>query len=313
MRRRGGPIGAPSSALASARPPRSQAAGGRSTAPGSARGARRRRGCTVRVRRHAAGRVRRVTTVDLVTGASGLVGGNLVRALVAHGRRVRILIRPQSRTEHLADLADVEAVLADVTAPASLGRACAGGEHVYHCAALVSMWPRLEEAMWRVNVAGTDHVLAAARRAGVRRVVHCSSVDAIGLPESDAPSTEETPWNWDRLGFDNPYARTKYESQQRVLAAARADVDAVVVNPTFMLGAYDTRPSSGRMILEVAAGKAVGYPAGGNNFVFVEDVAAAMITAAERGRRAECYILGGADLTYREIFTLIADVLGKRP
>ena len=250
--------------------------------------------------------------VDLVTGATGLVGGNLVRALLARGRRVRVLVRPSSRAPHLAELPDVEHAPGDVTDPDSLAAACAGMEDVYHCAALVSMWPRMADAMWKVNVEGTDHVIAAARRAGVRRLVHCSSVDAIGLPEDGTPSGEETPWNWDRLGLDNPYARTKYESQRRVLAAART-LDAVVVNPTFMLGAWDARPSSGRMILEVAAGKAVGYPAGGNNFVDVEDVAAGMIAAAERGRRGECYILGGVDLTYREMFTLIAEVLGVRP
>jgi dihydroflavonol-4-reductase len=251
--------------------------------------------------------------VDLVTGATGLVGGNLVRALAAHGRQVRVLLRPSSRTDLLADVPGIEHVLGDVTEPETLARACAGTEHVYHCAAVVSMWPRMAETMWQVNVIGTDNVVEAVRRAGARRLVHCSSVDAIGLPESDAPSTEQTPWNWDRLGLDNPYARTKYESQQRVLEATRRDLDAVVVNPTYMLGAYDARPSSGRMILEVAAGKAIGYPAGGNNFVDVEDVAGAMIAAAERGQRGECYILGGVDRTYREMFTLIAEVLGVSP
>jgi dihydroflavonol-4-reductase len=252
-----------------------------------------------------------VTGLDLVTGASGLVGANLVRALAARGRRVRLLVRRSSRTTHLDDLPGLERALGDVTAPETLVAACTGVEHVYHCAALVSMWPRQAAAMWRTNVEGTEHVIAAARRTGVRRLVHCSSVDAIGLPESDAPSTEETPWNWDRLGFDNPYARTKYEAQRRVLAAA--DLDVVVVNPTFMLGAYDARPSSGQMILEVAAGRAIGYPSGGNNFVDVEDVVQAMIAAAERGRRGELYILGGANLTYRDAFTLIAEVLGVRP
>jgi dihydroflavonol-4-reductase len=147
----------------------------------------------------------------------------------------------------------------------------------------------------------------------VRRLIHCSSVDAIGLPEGDAPSTEETPWNWDRLGVDNPYARTKFVSQQRALAAAAADLDVVVVNPTYMLGAYDVRPSSGQMILESAAGKAIGFTRGGNNFVHVEDVADAMLAAAERGRRGELYILGNANMSYREIFTLIAEVVGASP
>ncbi len=249
--------------------------------------------------------------IDLVTGATGLVGGNLVRALVARGRRVRVLLRRPGST--VDGLAGVEPVSGDVTAPESLVRACDGVEHVYHCAALVSMWPRRTREMWRVNVDGTDHVLDACRRAGVRRLIHCSSVDAIGLPEGCAPaSTELTPWNWDRLGVDNAYARTKWESQRHVLAAAARDVDAVVVNPTYMFGAWDARPSSGRMILEVAAGRAVGWTSGGNNFVDVEDVVAAMIDAAARGVRGESYILGNDNMTYREIFAEIAAVLGVR-
>jgi len=248
---------------------------------------------------------------DLVTGAGGLVGQNLVRALIAGGRQVRVLVRRPVAA--LETLGGVEAVRGDITVADDLARACDGVEHVYHCAALVSMWERLGDAMWRTNVEGTDRVLDACRRAGVRRLIHCSSVDAIGLPEGDAPSTETTPWNWDRLGVDNPYARTKWESQRRVLAAAAADLDAVVVNPTYMFGPWDTRPSSGRMILEVAAGKAIGWTSGGNNFVDVEDVALAMIAAAARGVRGECYILGHVNLTYREIFSEIAGVLGVRP
>ena len=249
---------------------------------------------------------------DLVTGATGLLGINLVRALAARGRGVRILVRPSSRTSHLDDVPDLERVMGDVTDRESIVRACAGVERVYHCAAVVSMWPRLAAAMWQANVVGTEHVLAAVRRTGVARLVHCSTVDAIGLPEGDAPSTEETPWNWDRLGLDLPYPRTKYEAQRRVLAAAATDVDAVVVNPAYMFGPHDARPSSGRMILEVAAGRAFGYTTGGNNFVDVADVTDAMITAAERGRRGELYILGGANLSYREIFAEIAGIVGRR-
>jgi dihydroflavonol-4-reductase len=251
--------------------------------------------------------------IDLVTGATGLVGGNLVRALVARGRQVRILVRPSSRTAHLDDLPTLERTVGDVTEPESLVAACDGAEHVYHCAALVSMWARRAEAMWQVNVGGTDHVIAAARHAGVRRLVHCSSVDAIGLPESDAPATEDTPWNWDRLGFDNAYARTKLVAQEHVLAAARADLDAVVVNPGLVLGPYDTRPSSGELILGVAAGQALGYPSGGNNVVDVGDVAAGMIAAAERGERGQLYILGGENLSYRDLLTRVAEVLRVSP
>ena len=149
----------------------------------------------------------------------------------------------------------------------------------------------------------------------MQRLVHCSRVDGIGLPENDeAASDENKVWNWDKLGCENAYARTKYESQRLVLdAASEKRIDAVVVNPTYMLGAYDPKPSSGQMILEVAAGKAMGYTAGGNNFVDVEDVAEAMISAANKGTNGEMYILGGKNMSYKEIFTLMADVLGVSP
>jgi dihydroflavonol-4-reductase len=267
-----------------------------------------------------------VMPIDLITGASGLLGGNLARALCARDRRVRILVRKNSKTSHLDDLA-LERVPGDVTDPSSLPAAFEGVENVYHCAALVSMSAWQAGQMWRVNVLGTQNVVRAARDAAVRRLVHCSSADAIGL--CTQPSTEATPWNWDRLGLDNPYARTKYLAQRHVLQAAGApfdracperirkaygkQVDAVVVNPTFMFGAYDVRPSSGQMILEVARGRVRGYPAGGNNFVDVQDVAEAMIAAATHGKCGEVYILGHENLSYREIFGRIAKILRLSP
>jgi dihydroflavonol-4-reductase len=251
-------------------------------------------------------------TIDLVTGATGLLGANLARALLARGRRVRVLARPSSNTHYLDDLPGLERALGDITDPASLPAAFQGVEHVYHCAALVSLWRSRAEQIHRVNVGGTANVVRAARRAGVQRLIHCSSVDALGLAETE-PATEATPWNWDRLGLENPYARTKHLAQQLVLQAAATDLDAVVVNPTFMLGAFDARPSSGRVILEIASGKAWGYPLGGNNFVDVQDVAEAMIAAAWRGQRGRCYILGHENLSYREIFGRIAQVLRLSP
>lgn len=252
-------------------------------------------------------------SIDLVTGATGLVGGNLVRALVARGRRVRVLVRSHSRTFHLAGLPGLERVQGDITDLPSLRSSFRGVENVYHCAAMVSMWAGHAAQMWRVNVTGTQNVIQAVRESWVRRLVYCSSVDAIGLPEAGYTSAEATPWNWDRVGLDVPYARTKYEAQKRVLWAAEAGLDAVVVNPTFMFGAYDPRPSSGRLILEIAGGRVRGYPVGGNNFVDVEDVVEAMISAAERGKRGECYILGNQNLTYREIFTRISKIVRSSP
>ena len=249
--------------------------------------------------------------MDLVTGATGLLGGNLVRALHAAGRRVRILVRTNSKTSHLDDLDGVERVEGDITNAASLHAAFNSVENVYHCAAMVSMWPAMDQQMVAVNVEGTRNVIHACGECNIRRLIHCSSVDGIGLPEKGEPAADEgKAWNWDKLGFEMGYARTKFESQKLVLQAAnQGRVDAVVVNPTYMFGAYDPKPSSGQMILEVAAGKAVGYTAGGNNFVDVEDVADAMIRASTKGETGEMYILGGQNMTYKEIFSMIAEVL----
>jgi dihydroflavonol-4-reductase len=248
--------------------------------------------------------------IDLVTGATGLVGSNLVRLLLAQKRRVRLLVRKTSNRARFEGLNGLEFVEGDVNDPASLPAAFSGVEHAYHLAANVTVTPRMTDAIWRTNVTGTEAILQAARESGIRRLIYCSTVDALGLPEGPEPATEETPWNWDRLGVENAYARSKYEAHQRVLAAAKAGLNAVIVCPAFMFGAYDARPSSGQLILAVARRQLPGYPGGGNNFVDVEDVTQGMLSAAQLGRAGEVYILGGKNLTYQEIFTVIARVVG---
>jgi dihydroflavonol-4-reductase len=161
-------------------------------------------------------------------------------------------------------------------------------------------------------VTGTENVLRAAAAAGVRRVVHCSSVDALGLPPRGQSSDETARWNWDELGLENAYARSKYEAQCVALAAAREGQDVVVVCPTFMFGAYDPHPSSGAMILAAARNPFLPVLPGGNNFVDVEDVAEGMIAAAARGCPGEVYILGNENMTYGEIFARISTILGRR-
>jgi len=249
----------------------------------------------------------------LVTGASGFLGGNLARLLIEEGHAVRVLARRTSNLACLADLGGWERVEGDITAAESLPAALAGVEVVFHCAARVEMPRRMTAAIWAANVTGTENVLAACRQAGVRRLVHCSTVDAIGLPEGDQPADESTPWNWDRLGVENAYARSKREAHRRVQAAAADDLDAVLVCPAFMFGAYDPHPSSGRLIQQAARSPFILDPGGGNNFVDVLDVARAMIAAVEKGRRGETYILGGENLPYAAIFALIRRALGLRP
>jgi dihydroflavonol-4-reductase len=254
-----------------------------------------------------------MTSIDLITGASGLLGANLVRTLANQGRRVRVLLRSRSKTFHLDDLPNIEKVYGDITNPQSLETAMHKVNYVYHCAAQVSLARKLNADIVQTNVEGTQHVLDAAQKSNIRRLIYCSTVDALGLPENGTPSTEETPWNWERLGVATAYARTKYAAHQRVLAAARNGLlDVVLVCPTFMLGAFDLRPSSGQLILTLAHSRfSIGLK-GGNNFVDVQDVVDGMITASETGRTGETYILGHANLPYNEIFTMISSALGKK-
>lgn len=258
-----------------------------------------------------------MSKINFVTGASGLVGGNLARELAARGERVRALVRKNSITKAIDGLAGVEKVDGDITDAASLERGMQGCDRVYHCAADVRMWIVPMDTMRRVNVEGAQNVFNAAKKCGVRRVVHVSTVDAIGFGTHDGfgamnkPSVESTPWENDKYRI--PYMITKFEAQQLALKMNGPDIEIVIVNPTFMLGPWDVKPSSGAMIVEVAKGVAKIYTPGANNFIHIGDVVEAMIAAMERGKPGEMYILGNENLSYRDAFTKVAKVVGVPP
>ena len=254
----------------------------------------------------------------LVTGATGLAGGNLVRELAGRGEAVRVLVRNRSNLAAFQDLPSVGRVQGDILDRDSLEKALHGIEEVYHCAAMVSMWVPDRMKMWRINVEGTRNVLEVSQQKGVRRVVHMSTVDAIGFhtPEGwgsrEKPSHEGVPYQND--GLKIPYMQTKHEAQQVALKfAGEGGLDVVVVNPTYMLGPYDVKPSSGSMIVQVVKKRAKGYTTGGNNFVDVRDVAVGTVSAMEKGRSGELYILGHENLSYKEAFSRIARVVDVPP
>nr|HEX4316562.1 NAD-dependent epimerase/dehydratase family protein [Kofleriaceae bacterium] len=246
-----------------------------------------------------------------ITGASGLLGGNLAAELIAAGHRVVATRRRGTRAEHLADLA-IEWRDADLGATDALAAAFAGCAAVFHCAAAVTIARDVTPEMTAANVTGTANVIAACERAGVARLVHTSSVVAIGLSTDGKPCDETARWNFDELGFVDAYAITKHRAEEVVRAAA-ARVDAVIVNPTYMFGPRDARPSSGKLLLDVVRRRVPGWTPGYNNFVDVRDVARGMIAAWQRGRRGERYILGGHDMTYGDMMHAAARVAGVRP
>jgi dihydroflavonol-4-reductase len=169
-------------------------------------------------------------------------------------------------------------------------------------------WRMLDE-MRRVNVEGTRLVAEASRTTGAR-LVQVSSVNALGLTGDGSPADEETPFG---NTVECPYVVTKREAERVVLDEVDRGLDAVIVNPVFMLGAWDWKPSSGRMLLEVAQGKGLFAPPGSQHFGDVRDIAAAIATAGDRGARGRRYILGGHHLSFLEAWTLFARVTGRRP
>jgi len=229
----------------------------------------------------------------LVTGATGLVGGNLARMLVQErGEQVKVLVRAGANTVALDDL-DIEQVQGDLTDPASLALAMQGCDRVYHSAALVSMWNGHLEQMRRVNAGGTVNVLQAAMDAGVQRVVHVSTNGVIGMGTREAPADETAPF--DPAAYGTAYSVTKREAHDAALDFAARGLDVVIGCPTYMFGPWDIKPSSGTLIIESARGKLKLYPPGGNNIVPVADVCRGLVLACERGRTGEAYLLASQD------------------
>lgn len=249
-------------------------------------------------------------TLAVITGASGLLGGNLAAALRAERVQVRATRRPSTKIDHLAHL-DIEWVHADLDDRPGLTRAFAGADVVFHAAAAVEVTPTLSPAMRRANVDGTAAVLAAMRASGAGRLIHVSSVAAIGLSTDGRPVDESGRWNFDRYGLADGYSQSKHLAEELVRAAG--DVDAVIVNPTYMFGPLDARPSSGQLILDVVRRRIPGWTPGINDFVDVRDVARGTLAAWRKGARGQRYILGGERMTYRAVFDRIARLAGVAP
>jgi dihydroflavonol-4-reductase len=235
-----------------------------------------------------------------VTGATGLLGNNLVRALVARGERVRVLVRGGATRP---ELAGIPLTIADGSLDSPLERCFDGADVVVHAAAQVRIGRRDADHMHRVNVDGTRAVCAAVERCGAR-LVHVSSVDGLGLRSLAHPADEMvSPRREEEVA---PYITTKRAADAVVRASA---TDHVIVHPTFMLGPYDWKPSSGTMLRAIARGRGRIAPPGANNFVHVQDVVHGIIAAAD-GPRGRAWILGNENLTYREAWSLFARVTG---
>ncbi|MDY7225371.1 NAD-dependent epimerase/dehydratase family protein [Hyalangium rubrum] len=245
----------------------------------------------------------------LLTGATGLLGANLAHLLCSQGEKPRLLVREASDRRGLRGLVYEEARGDLFDAPA-LRAALKGITHLYHVAGTVRFDPFSRKDVARTNTQGTRDVMEAARTAGVKRVVVVSSVASVGHGTLDRPATEDSLYNFEG---DNPYHLSKLEAEKLALAYSDAQMEVLAGNPSFVIGPYDVRPSTSELVLQVARGLTPVYPTGGCNVVNAMDVARGLQLIMRQGRPGERYLLGGENLTFRQLLTIIAEEAGVAP
>lgn len=247
----------------------------------------------------------------LVTGATGCVGANVVAALLARGYDVRAMHRTSSSLDALDGL-DPELVVGDILDPASLIAASKGCSLVFHVAAISDYWRTPAERIYQVNVEGTHNVLAAALETGVERLVFTSSIGALGLPQAGRLLDESSTFDLRPRSF--PYGHSKHLAERAVQEAVAQGLDAVIVNPTGVIGARDIHFIGGSVLREVKRGLLWFAPPGGLNWVDAETLGLGHVLAAERGCTGERYILGGENVSHRAAIEIVAEVVeGRRP
>ncbi|OYT70897.1 MAG: dihydroflavonol 4-reductase [Chloracidobacterium sp. CP2_5A] len=243
-----------------------------------------------------------------LTGGTGFVGASVLRELLAGGAAARALARPNGDRRNLEGLS-FELVEGDLDDPALLTRAMEGCEWVFHVAARYSLLRRDRAEIYRANVDGTRHILQAARAAGVKRIVHTSSVAAIGVPSEGGVADETFQATADELVSD--YKKSKFLAEQLARDAAREGLPVVIVNPSTPIGPYDVKPTpTGDIVLRFLQRRMPAYVDTGMNLIYVRDVAVGHIRAAEKGRVGERYILGHRNMTLKEILDLLASITG---
>ena len=246
----------------------------------------------------------------LLTGATGFIGSRVARKLLKKGANVRVLVRKNSNLENISDL-PLDIVYGDLTKPETLLPALEGCEVLFHVAAEYKLWVPEPKTLYKTNVEGTLNIMKAALRKGIKRIVYTSSVATLGLNPDGSPADEETPVTInDMIGH---YKRSKYIAEEKVKKMIKTEnLPAVIVNPSTPIGPGDIKPTpTGRIIIEAASGKMPAYVDTGLNIVHVDDVAEGHILALEKGKIGERYILGGENLTLKELLEKIARFTGR--
>lgn len=243
-----------------------------------------------------------------VTGATGFLGSHVARVLVEQGARLRLLVRSTSDVRNIADV-NAEQVEGDLRNTESFEKALAGCDALFHVAADYRLWVRDPEQMYRSNVEGTRSLIEVARKQGVRRVVYTSTVATMGFGSNGTLTDENSPVSLDDM--IGPYKRSKFMAEQAAFEAARAGVDVVVVNPTTPIGERDLKPTpTGRIVVDFLKRRFPAYVDTGLNLVDATECARGHVQAFEKGKAGERYILGGENLTLKQILDRLAAITG---
>jgi dihydroflavonol-4-reductase len=241
-----------------------------------------------------------------ITGATGFIGSHVARALAAQGADLRLLVRKTSRMDNISDLR-AETVQGDLREPESLKNAMAGCDFVFHVAADYRLWVRDPEEMYRSNVEGTRAIIQAAQESGVRRVIYTSSVATMGFTNDGRVATENSPISIQQMV--GHYKRSKFMAEEIAVEAGRKGANVVVVNPTTPIGEYDIKPTpTGRIVVDFLKRKFPAYVDTGLNLADVKEVARGHLLAMDKARPAERYILGGENLTLKQILDKLAEL-----
>jgi dihydroflavonol-4-reductase len=245
----------------------------------------------------------------LVTGGNGFLGANLVHDLHENGYNIRIIVRQGADLSALSGI-PCEVMFGNIDNKEDIQKVISGCDLVIHAACITGQWSISFEEYERVNFTATKYIADTCLELGVKRLIYVSTANTMGPGSKSIPGNELS--GFTLFKANSGYINSKYLAQQYVIEMVAAKgLQAVVVNPTFMIGPMDTKPSSGKLMLYGVSSRVVFYPSGGKNFVYIKDVSKGIINAITKGKNGDCYLLAGHNLTYKEFFQLVNTTANK--
>ena len=246
----------------------------------------------------------------LITGANGLLGANVARVLFRAGEQIVLFVRPNAGLTGVVDL-PCQIIYGDIQDAEAVANAVNQVDAVIHAAATTDMNPHPFSYYESININGTKNVIRAMVANTGKRLIYVSTANTFAPGRKRVPGNELNGFSF--FNYNSGYINSKYIAQQIVLESVeKYNLDAVVINPTFMIGAYDAKPSSGKIILFGLRSRLTWCPPGGKNFVCVHDVAKGVRTALYQGKKGHCYLMAGENLSYKEFFHTLNEVTGEK-